>query len=275
VCRDHFKKPKIIKKNEAFTQNRKKTTTIFETILLNITLFKMKGLRIASCLIILLTIMFISSCTKEEISLTGGSHFGIWQRYGSPNGYNTDLAVGNIPGEPSNRVYMCEHPGSPSTGLYKGYISGNIITWNAIHGLPNAEFKEVGSERTLYFGVGAVADAGKYKKGIWTNTSGDLKYTSKNIYYRWTTLSTCPFQSGYSLTYNHPDLPRSLTKNQQYGPMAAGSIEITVTSSNGSTSSYNTLSEPLTGYKRIYTHNIFRFNDSVNCCNFYLNDQSS
>lgn len=107
------------------------------------------------------------------------------------------------------------------------------------------------------------------------DTGSNLKYTPKNIYYKWTTSADCPFPSGYSLTYNHPDLPSSLTKNQQYGPMTAGSVEIIVNSSNGNSSTYNTLSSPPTGYKRIYTHNIFRFNSSVNRCNFYLNDQNS
>ena len=257
--------------------------TIFEAILFYPKLFKMKGLRIASCFIILLAIMFISSCKKDDSNgvspsggspsggnSSGGSAYGVWQRYSS-NIYNTDLAVGNIPGEPSNRVYMCEHPGSPSAGLYKGYISGNIITWDASHGLPNAEFMEVGSERTLYFGVGDIADAGKYKKGIWTNTCGDLKYTPKNIYYRWTNSSTCPMPSGYHFTYNYPDLPSTLTKNQLYGPIAAGYVEINFdTESTG-----NTLSAPAAGYKRIYTHTIFKFNDGVNRCTFHLNDQSS
>ncbi len=72
---------------------------------------------------------------------------------------------------------MCEHPGSPSAGLYKGYINGNTITWDGVHGLPNAEFNLLGSgpDRTLYFGVGAVADAGKYALGTWTNTCGPIQ----------------------------------------------------------------------------------------------------
>ena len=98
--------------------------------------------------------------------------YGRWQRYGSPNGYNTDLAIGNINGEPANRVYMCEHPGSPTQGLYKGTIKGTTITWDAVYGLPNAKFSILGSgpDRTLYFGVGDISDAGKYRTGVWTNT---------------------------------------------------------------------------------------------------------
>ena len=126
--------------------------------------------------------ILMMSCEKtEENNSISSDPKGVWQRFGSPNGYQTDLAVGGITGEPSNRVYMCEHPGSPSAGLYKGYISGNIITWDAVHGLPNAEFKPVGNEMTLYFGVGLVSDAGKYKKGIWTNTCAPIQYITHNI----------------------------------------------------------------------------------------------
>lgn len=100
------------------------------------------------------------------------SPYGRWQRYGSPNGYQTDLAIGNIPGQAENRVYMCEHPGSPSAGLYKGTLDGTTITWDAVHNLPNAVFNLLGSgpDRTLYFGVGDPSQAGKYKSGIWTGT---------------------------------------------------------------------------------------------------------
>ncbi|CAM3469137.1 hypothetical protein [Aequorivita lipolytica] len=100
------------------------------------------------------------------------STYGRWQRYGSPSGYQTDLAIGNIPGQPENRVYMCEHPGSPSAGLYKGTIEGTTITWDAVHNLPNAVFNLLGSgpDRTLYFGVGNPSDAGKYTLGVWTGT---------------------------------------------------------------------------------------------------------
>jgi hypothetical protein len=248
----------------------KKNTKIFEAVLLCPNLFKMKELRIATYFLILLTTMFMGSCAKNDEITSSESSFGVWQRYGSPRGYNTDLAVGNIPGEPTNRVYMCEHPGSPTAGLYKGYINGNIITWDASHGLPNAEFKEVGSERTLYFGVGAVADAGKYRKGVWTNTCGELKYIPKNVYYRWTNSSTCPLPSDYIYNYKHPDLPSTLNINQQYGPIAAGSVEIILNDKNGSYLNHITLSPPPTGYKRIYTNNVYQFNTDVNRCLSYL-----
>jgi len=223
-------------------------------------------------MVILLT--FVSGCTKDKDEDGGGSSAtGVWQRYGSPKGYQTDLAVGNIPGEPSNRVYMCEHPGSPSVGLYKGTISGTTITWDANHGLPDADFAVVGSERTLYFGVGALADAGKYKKGVWTNTCGELKKDSKNIYYKWQTDATCSIPSTYYLTWKQPDLPTSLTKNQLYGPMAASTMEVIINNSGSSPSSYyKTLEAPAAGYKRIYTHTVFSFSSAVNRCTFSLSN---
>ncbi|MCB9045953.1 MAG: hypothetical protein H6550_07420 [Chitinophagales bacterium] len=110
-----------------------------------------------------------------------GGTSGVWQRFNSPNGYNTDLAIGGIKGEPENRVYMCEHPGSPTAGLYKGYISGETITWDAVHGLPNAKFYERDGVMRLWFTVGAEDDAGRYKKGTWTNTCGALENSVKKI----------------------------------------------------------------------------------------------
>jgi PKD repeat protein len=126
------------------------------------------------------------NCFKLELTSNGGGEdedfnpYGVWQRYSSPI-YNTDIAVGNIPGEASNRVYMCEHPGSPTAGLYKGYINGNIITWDAVHRMPNAEFAPVGDEMTLYYGVGDRSQAGKYKRGVWTETCGKLKNNAVKI----------------------------------------------------------------------------------------------
>ena len=164
--------------------------------------------RIVFILSVYIFLVFTSSCQKEVQTIDTNPN-GVWQRYGSPKGYNTDLAVGNIPGEPSNRVYMCEHPGSPSAGLYKGFINGNIITWDAIHGLPNAEFKPIGNEMTLYFNVGQLKDAGKYKKGVWTNTCGELGTTSNgggtannmNLNGRWICEGTGFQISGTSATF--------------------------------------------------------------------------
>jgi len=207
-----------------------------------------------------------SACT--EIDSSGGSPTGVWQRYNSPKGYKTDLAIGNIPGEPENRVYMCEHPGSPTSGLYKGYINGNTISWDPSHGLPDADFNEVGGgERTLYFGVGAVSDAGKYKKGVWTNTCGELKKTSKRIFYRWTEDLTCP-PLNYSVVFKHPDLPSSLEKHKYYGPISAGFVYTDFTHNGLVKKQGVTLIDPPEGYKRLYTNTTYSFNTALNRCTF-------
>lgn len=206
-----------------------------------------------------------SNPSSTTPGLGSSDPYGIWQRYDSPKGYQTDLAVGGITGEPSNRVYMCEHSPSPSEGFYKGYITGNIITWDAVHGLPNAEFKPNGGAMTLYFGVGSISDAGKYKKGIWTKTCGELKKSS--IFFRWTEDSQCSPIS-YSESYKYPNLPSNLSENKDYGPIAAGTVEVVLNHNGSSSSYYFTLTEPPAGYNRYYTSTTWKFNSSVNRCNF-------
>lgn len=234
---------------------------------------------------ILLTIFQFISCANDETSDedSGGSPTGVWQRYSSPKGYNTDLAIGNIPGEASNRVYMCEHPGSPSAGLYKGYINGNTITWDAKHGLPDADFSVVGGERRLYFGVGAVEDAGKYKKGVWTNTCGELKKSNTQIYYRWVVGNTCTFPSQYSLIYKNSSISSNLTKNTYYGPITLAQtlpgyynffIDLKNNTENYTNEYSLELVPPANGYKRYYTHTVFTYESSVNRCLFSLSNSS-
>jgi len=227
-----------------------------------------QGIQLLSFTIFLSACIFANSC---DIAGTEGdnSPTGIWQRYGSPMGYNTDLAVGNIPGEPANRVYMCEHPGSPSVGLYKGYISGNTITCDAVHGLPDAEFDAVGEERTLYFNVGAKEDAGKYRRGVWTGMCGELKKETTQIFYRWTDDPSCSPLS-YSISSDYAGLSGGMAKNQYYGSVAPGSVTLSLYY-NGSTNNYYvTLAAPADGYKRLYTETVYKFNPSVNRCNFML-----
>ncbi len=128
--------------------------------------------------------LLVNGADAEVAGGGGGNNTGtsgIWKRIESPKGYQTDLAVGGIPGEPANRVYMCEHPGSPSAGLYKGTISGETITWDAVHGLPTAKFYERDGFMRLWFSVAPEDEAGKYVKGVWTNTCGPLENSVKKI----------------------------------------------------------------------------------------------
>lgn len=73
---------------------------------------------------------------EEKLASGGNPLYGRWERQVGSNGDYTEIAVGNITGEPSNRVYMCEKNGS-AAGLYKGYLNGSTITWDAEFGVPD------------------------------------------------------------------------------------------------------------------------------------------
>jgi hypothetical protein len=113
----------------------------------------------------------------------GGVPEGVWNRFGSQFGYETDVAFGGIAGEPANRVYMCELPGSPSAGLYKGTLSDDkrIITWDAQYGLPEYEvtFTRNGAEMD-FFVLDGGQKAGQYEKGQWTGNC-DLEMASGQL----------------------------------------------------------------------------------------------
>lgn len=221
--------------------------------------------------ILLVSALFFAGCEKVKESGNSSSLSGIWVRTIGASGDETDIAIGGISGEPSDRVYMCEWKGA--VGLYKGYISGNTITWDSQYGLPNASVRKVGSQLEFYYPSVSGSLPTNYNPGAWSYHCGELKNTPKNIYYRWTTSSSCPFPSGYSLTYNYPGLPSSLTQNQLYGPVAAGTIQIIVNSGGSNpTSKSNNLSSPAAGYnKRIYTHIIMAYDNTLNRCIFQFN----
>ena len=223
--------------------------------------------------ILLVSAFFFAGCKKETESDNGNSSSlsGIWVRTTGASGDETNIAIGGISGEPSNRVYMCEWRGA--VGLYKGYISGNTITWDSQYSLPDASVRKVGSQLEFYYPSVSGSLPTNYNSGSWSSRCGELKNTPKNIYYRWTTSSTCPFPSGYSLTYNYPGLPSSLTKNQLYGPVEAGTIRMKL---NGGSDYVNNLSAPAAGYnKRIYTHIIFGYENTLNRCIFQFNTDNS
>lgn len=100
------------------------------------------------------------------------------------------------------------------------------------------------------------------------NNVDPIQPASSKIYYRWTTGSGCPFpySSSPSLIFTKSDLPNSLTENTLYGPLAAGSIMV----SRGTEDHNYTLLAPPTGYKRTYTHNVFKHDISLNRCLFTL-----
>lgn len=122
----------------------------------------------------LLTLGLAQGCASDEGEESNGgerpSATGIWNRFGSEYGYQTDVAYGGIQGESADRVYMCELPGSPTAGLYKGrLVSPSLIRWDAVHGLPDYEvvFLE-GGTMTFLPQNGTGTFVGKYQKGTWT-----------------------------------------------------------------------------------------------------------
>jgi len=120
-----------------------------------------------------LCVLLLHACLgirEDEDEITTTAELGVvWNRYGSEYGYETDIAIGGIAGEPDNRVYMCEKPGSPSAGLYKGYIEGNIITWDDVYNLPQTELEISDDEMNFYYLLATRNFAGSYKKGEWTD----------------------------------------------------------------------------------------------------------
>ncbi|SEU34495.1 hypothetical protein SAMN05443572_11064 [Myxococcus fulvus] len=100
---------------------------------------------------------------------------GVWNRFGSEYGYKTDVAYGGIAGQSSDRVYMCELPGSPSAGLYKGrLISPRMIRWDSTHNLPDYEVVFEGQTMRFRPQNGSNTFLGQYQKGTWTPGACDL-----------------------------------------------------------------------------------------------------
>jgi len=111
-----------------------------------------------------------------DVKSTGGGgssspYKGIWVRQLGASGDETDLAIGTIPGEPANAVWMCEWKGS--VGLYKGTISGDIITFEPQYGLPTYTVKMEGNELMLKGNVSQSIFT-PYRKGSWTSHCGKL-----------------------------------------------------------------------------------------------------
>ena len=140
-----------------------------------ITLF----LRFSSLICLLLASILVLSCEDDSEEETnnnnnGGSFAGVWTRLPGPSGDRTDLAIGGIEGEPSNRVYMCEKRGSTAAGLYKGYIDGNYITWDDEHGLWDTYLEIVDGTLEFSYPECDVCLVTDYERGSWGNDCGAL-----------------------------------------------------------------------------------------------------
>jgi hypothetical protein len=129
-----------------------------------------------------LTIKPIDGTTSSPYTFTKGSGTnnnnsgdmnGVWVRIVGASGHRTDLAIGNIPGAPSNRVFMCEKPGSSAAGLYKGYLSGNTITFDAQYGLPTYNVKKEGNKVIVTPNASSSLPT-PYEAGSWGGDCGAL-----------------------------------------------------------------------------------------------------
>lgn len=133
-----------------------RTTTILKTI--GITCF------------MFIAALFISCEGDEDEDVTGGGSDieGVWVRLPGPSGDRTEIAVGGIDGESSDRVYMCEKKGSTAAGFYKGTLNGNVVTWDSSHNLPDAHLSRVGGELELDYPDCEVCLPTRYKSGSWS-----------------------------------------------------------------------------------------------------------
>lgn len=138
-----------------------------------------QALKFGSFLLLLFTSVLVVSCEDDSDEDTnnnnnGGSFGGVWTRLPGPSGDRTDLAIGGIDGESSDRVYMCEKKGSTAAGLYKGYIDGNIITWDSEYGLPYTYVEIVDGILEFSYPECDVCLVTDYKKGSWGGDCGEL-----------------------------------------------------------------------------------------------------
>lgn len=135
-------------------------------------------------LFILIGILFLSitSCEKtideDSGNASGTNYKGTWVRILGSSGDETDLAIGNIPGESENRVYMCEWKGA--VGLYKGYITGNTIKWDASYGLPDAEVGLKDGKLSFVYPSVSYSIKTYYDKGSWSAHCGSLGNSGGN-----------------------------------------------------------------------------------------------
>jgi hypothetical protein len=131
-------------------------------------------------LFLAVTQVYVSCSKDEDDPTTGGggstgggntsSLSGVWVRTAGASGDETDIAIGGISGEASNRVYMCEYKGA--VGIYKGTLSGNTITWD--EGLPDANVRLVSGQLELSYPSVSFSIPTLYDRGSWAGHCGPL-----------------------------------------------------------------------------------------------------
>lgn len=124
--------------------------------------------------------ILLAGCDKSDTFSGGGGdddsspYEGVWVRQPGASGDRTDLAIGNISGEPDNRVYMCEKRGSTAAGFYKGTIDGSTITFDSKYNLPTYSVWMEDGELMLKGDV-SYSIATPYRSGSWSGECGPLQ----------------------------------------------------------------------------------------------------
>jgi hypothetical protein len=136
-------------------------------------------LRFGSFICLLFASVLVVSCEDESDEDTnnnnnGGPYGGVWSRVLGASGDRTDIAIGGIDGESSDRVYMCEKHGSTAAGLYKGYIDGDYITWDSEYGLPETYLEIVDGTLEFSYPDCEVCLVTEYVRGSWDGECGDF-----------------------------------------------------------------------------------------------------
>ena len=132
------------------------------------------------CVYLVILGFLIANCSSSSDTAGGSSISGVWTRLPGPSGDRTDLAVGGIDGEPSERVYMCEKIGSTAAGFYKGTLNGNNVIWDAIYSLPDTHLRMVGEELEFSYPSIDFSIPTLYQSGNWSGECGPLENSSGN-----------------------------------------------------------------------------------------------
>ncbi len=126
--------------------------------------------------------ILLQSCKKDqENGSADTNYYGIWTRLPGPSGDRTDIAIGGIPGEPANRVYMCEKEGSLTPGFFKGTLDGDIINWDPEYNFPYSQLKIIDGELEFSYPTLSWSIPTMYERGTWGGECGNLTNTTKKL----------------------------------------------------------------------------------------------
>lgn len=165
---------------------------------------------------------------------TNASFQGLWYRITQDgSGDRTDMAVGTIPGEASDRVWLCEvRPSSSRTILQRGTLRGTRIDWDPVHaGVPSYSIGREGSRTWLQASApGALRTF--YDPGQWNRFCPPLGDT--RLYVLFTIFGDGP---AVSMTSVSTDIgcAANTVANREYGPCSQGSFTYSMSASNGVT----------------------------------------